>query len=217
MRLAFGDCVLDSETRELLRDGNPRHLPPKAFQLLELLVEHRPRVLRQSEIRDRLWPTTVVARSSLGRLMAQVRAAIGDGVRKPRFVRTVHRVGYAFCGAVSVAGAATAPRPAPVVFRLFWGRREIELAEGTHILGRVPGCSVWIDAPGVSRQHARIVVANGVAVIEDLGSKNGTFLGARRLAGPSPLADGDEIALGAALLTIRALRADRSTETISRR
>jgi pSer/pThr/pTyr-binding forkhead associated (FHA) protein len=104
-----------------------------------------------------------------------------------------------------------------VVFRLFWGRREIELPEGTHVLGRTQGCAAWIDAPGVSRQHARIVVAEDAAVIEDLGSKNGTFLGGRRLEGPSPLADGDEIALGAALLTIRALRADRSTETVSRR
>jgi hypothetical protein len=148
--------------------------------------------------------------------MAQLRAAIGDDAERPSLVRTVHRFGYAFCGVVAEAGPA-ARRPSGVVFRLFWGPREVELSEGSHVLGRTPGCSFWIDAPGVSRRHARIVVAGDVAVIEDLGSKNGTFLGARRLEGPSPLADGDEIALGVALLTIRVLRADRSTETVSRR
>jgi pSer/pThr/pTyr-binding forkhead associated (FHA) protein len=84
------------------------------------------------------------------------------------------------------------------------------------VLGRTPGCAVWIEAPGVSRQHARIVVAKGVATLEDLGSKNGTFVGGRKLSGATILGEGDEVAIGTAALTIRALRADRSTETVSR-
>jgi DNA-binding winged helix-turn-helix (wHTH) protein len=216
MRLAFGECVFDSQTRELLRLGSPRRLPPKAFQLLEFLLESRPRALSQSEIRDRLWPRTFVSRSSLGRLVAEVRAAIGDDAGEPRFVRTVHGFGYAFCGTVAEAGVGTAASSAGIVFRLIWGAREIELEEGENVLGRTPGCAVWIEAPGVSRQHARIVVAKGVATLEDLGSKNGTFVGGRKLSGATILSEGDEVAIGTAALTIRALRAERSTETVSR-
>lgn len=216
MRLRFGECVFDSETRELLRDGHAQRLTPKAFRLLEFLVESRPRALAQPEIRDRLWPKTIVSRSSLGRLVAEIRAAIGDDAGKPHFVRTVHGFGYAFCGTVE-PGASAAVGPAGVVFRLIWGAREIELAEGANVLGRTPGCAVWLEAPGVSRRHARIVVAQGVATLEDLGSKNGTFLGGKKLSGATILSEGDEVAIGTAALTIRALRADRSTETVSRR
>lgn len=217
MRLRFGGCVFDSETRELLRDGHAQRLPPKAFRLLELLVESRPRALAQSEIRDRLWPRTFVSRSSLGRLVAEIRAALGDDAGEPRFVRTVHGFGYAFCGTVAEPSPGAAPSSAGVVFRLIWGAREIELAEGSNVLGRTPGCAVWIEAPGVSRRHARIVIAKGVATLEDLGSKNGTFLGGRKLSGAAILNEGDEVAIGTAALTIRALSAERSTETVSRR
>ena len=215
MRLAFGDCVFDSETRELLRGGIASNLPPKAFELLAVLLENRPRAVSQSEIRDRLWPRTVVARSSLGRLMAQVRAAIGDDARRPALVRTVQRFGYAFCGSVSPEGAPATPLSV-ASFRLFWGGREIALRDGENVLGRMASCAVWIEAPGVSRQHARIVVEMGRALIEDLGSKNGTFLAGNRLEGPVPLTDGDEITVGAALLTCRVGRVDRSTETVPR-
>lgn len=217
MRLAFGDCVFDSETRELLRSGSPQPFAPKAFQLLQILLENRPRAVSQPELRDRLWPRTFVARSSLGRLMVELRAAIGDDARAPRFVRTVHGFGYAFCGIVSQADHTTPPVPSRLVYRLIWGAREVELQDGANVLGRTPGCAVWIDAPGVSRQHARIVIANGAATLEDLGSKNGTFLGGKRLERPTPLGDGDDVAVGTAVLKLRAMNAERSTETVSRR
>jgi DNA-binding winged helix-turn-helix (wHTH) protein len=214
MRLAFGDCVFDSGSRQLLRGGKAASLPPKAFELLAMLLENRPRALSHAEIRDRLWPRTVVARSSLGRLMAQIRAAIGDDARRPQLVRTVQRFGFAFCGSVHPEGAATAGAEAS--FRLFWGPREIALREGENLVGRTASCAVFVEAPGVSRRHARIVVRAGEAVLEDLGSKNGTFLGGHRLEGPVPLADGDEITLGAAILAVRVTSPDRSTETVPR-
>jgi pSer/pThr/pTyr-binding forkhead associated (FHA) protein len=55
---------------------------------------------------------------------------------------------------------------------------------------------VWIDALGVSRHHARITLAGMEATLEDLGSKNGTYLQGRRLPAPSRLQDGDQIRLG---------------------
>jgi DNA-binding winged helix-turn-helix (wHTH) protein len=218
MRVAFETCVFDSGTRELQRAGQPAHLSPKAFLLLEALLESRPRALSKSEIHDRLWPATHVSASSVGRLIVEIRAAIGDSATEPALVRTVHGFGYAFSGPVrplepAVAGTEAA-RPLARVFRLVWGAREIELGPGANVLGREPGCAVWLDVPGVSRRHARVVVADGQAVLEDLGSKNGTFLRGRRLESPSALADGDPIALGTAIVTVRALRAGGSTETV---
>ena len=60
MRLRFAHCVFDSETRELLVDGARRDLSPRSFQLLELLLEARPRALGKSELMDRLWPEEIV-------------------------------------------------------------------------------------------------------------------------------------------------------------
>ena len=72
---------------------------------------------------------------------------------------------------------------------------------------------VWLDAPTVSRRHARIVVSDGGAVLEDLGSKNGTFLKGRRLTAPVSLCDGDVIVLGQLPVTFRALAAGGPTRT----
>jgi pSer/pThr/pTyr-binding forkhead associated (FHA) protein len=51
----------------------------------------------------------------------------------------------------------------------------------------------------VSRQHARLTIEGEVATLEDLGSKNGTFVGDERLSSPRVLRDGDEIRLGQAV------------------
>jgi DNA-binding winged helix-turn-helix (wHTH) protein len=214
VRVAFGACVLDTEARELLREGRRVHLAPQAFRLLEALLARRPRALSRAEIHDLLWPRTFVAASSLGRVMAEVREAIGDDARAGALVRTVHGFGYAFCGEVTEAGAGAAAGPA-VACRLLWGGREVDLPVGEHVLGRVPGSALWIEAPGVSRRHARVRVAADGATLEDLGSKNGTFLRGRSIAGPAALADGDTIGLGTVLLTVRLLRAGGSTDTLS--
>src|SRR5262245_44006549 len=97
MRVRFGSFVLDSDTRELLSGGAPRPLSTKALQLLLLLVEQRPRALSKTELYQHLWPTSFVVDANLVNLMAEVREALGDHPREPRFIRTVHRFGYAFC------------------------------------------------------------------------------------------------------------------------
>src|SRR5262245_36692476 len=96
MRLAFGEYVFASGSRELLHRGARQRLSPKAFQFFELLLEARPRALGKGELQDRLWPDAFVSESSLPRLAAEVRAAIGDDVRQGRLLRTVHRFGYVF-------------------------------------------------------------------------------------------------------------------------
>ena len=81
------------------------------------------------------------------------------------------------------------------------------------MLGRDTTATVWFDGPGVSRRHARIVVSGEDAMLEDLGSKNGTYLRGERLAGPARLVDGDEIRVGSAAVTLRVRKVAGSTET----
>ena len=92
----FGDFVLDLDTHELVRAGTPVSLSPKAFQLLGILVENHPKALSKAELQDRLWPGTFVVEKNLTNLVSEIREALGDDPVHPRFIRTVHRFGYAF-------------------------------------------------------------------------------------------------------------------------
>ena len=209
MRAAFGDFVLDTATRQLLRAGEGLHLEPKAFELLCLLFERRPAAVSKAEIRDRLWPDTFVSDASLTGLATQIRQALDDSRTKPRFLRTVHRFGYAFCGDVPREAPAGRKRSA----RVIWDGRVIGLSPGENILGRDESAVVEVDLPGVSRRHARIVIEGARATLEDLGSKNGTYLREVRLDAPAVLADGDGFRLGRHLLMFRDAPGSASTRT----
>ena len=199
----FGAFVFDEGTRELRSGGRSVPLSPKAFELLALLFRERPRALSKTELRDRLWPDTFVGETSLPRVVGEIRRALGDRSDRHSFVRTVQRFGYAFVGAVVESGGETAPESAggepETGCALSWGERIVPLAEGETLVGRDPECALRIPSGLVSRQHARIVVKGTGATLEDLGTKNGTRVGGRRVSGTVELADGDEIRIGPAL------------------
>jgi DNA-binding winged helix-turn-helix (wHTH) protein len=209
----FDEFTLDSDTRRVLRDDQEVHLSPKAFDLLLLLVENRSRAMSKAELHQQLWPSTYVVETNLASLVAEIRRALGDPAEHPRFVRTVHRFGYWFVGTVrDPAGQGLAAGPT-VRYWLVWETRQIPLSEGDNLLGRGPDAAVWIDAPGVSRHHARIRLEGATATLEDLGSKNGTFVGGNRVSVASPLADGDQIRLGSVVITFRIPPPAMSTDT----
>jgi DNA-binding winged helix-turn-helix (wHTH) protein len=187
--------MFDREARTLTRAGRSVELAPKAFDLLAALLDARPKALSQGELRDRLWPDSHVAYTSLARVVSELRKAVGDDRRDPRVIRTVHRFGYAFVAAVLAEADATLSG-----FSLLRGREEIPLREGANVIGRSVGCVVRVDSDRVSRQHARIVVAGRRATLEDLGSKNGTYLDGRRITGSIALGQGDLIGVGPAAL-----------------
>jgi DNA-binding winged helix-turn-helix (wHTH) protein len=213
LRLRFGDWVFDGESRELRGPEGAVHLSPKAFDLLGALLEARPRVLSKAELHDRLWASTFVSDSNLASLVKEARRALGDPVRRPAFLRTVHGYGYSFCGEAVEASPDVGIAGSGVSFFLTWGQREVLLADGENVLGRAQGTSFRIESPTVSRWHARIVLAAGSATIEDLGSKNGTHLDGRRVNGTTALADGDVIGLGSVRLVFRVVSAADSTQT----
>lgn len=215
MRLRFGDCIFDRSTRELFRDGRPVDVTPKAFELLGLLLAARPRVIAKQELHEALWPDTFVAETSLARLISEVRKAIGDEAHHPRFVRTAHGYGYAFSGeTIEEAAQDQAASGEPAVSRcwLVRGRQVIPLAPGDNLLGREPGSALMIESAKVSRRHTRIVVDGERATLQDLGSKNGTWVEGRRVAETVELADGDQISIGSTVLVFRCGGAE-STET----
>ena len=166
MRVAFDSFVFDSERRQLYSSEQAVHLGPKAFRLLEILIANRPRPLRKQELHESIWQDTVVDESNLAGLINELRAALGDRARKPRFIRTVHGYGYAFCV--------------------------------------------------VSRKHAEIEVRRESATIEDLSSKNGTFVDGVKLGTRVPLCEGQTIVLGDASILFRRSATSGSTQTISR-
>jgi len=214
MRVRFGECVLDSDTRQLSVRGEVVHVSPKAFQFLELLLKSRPKALSKSQIHERLWPDTFVSDGTLASLLVEVRSATGDSARESRFVRTVHRFGYAFSGiAEELRGSVSAVGGQKSIYRLIWGNREIALGLGENLLGRDEGAIVWIDDGLVSRRHARIVIDERGAILEDLGSKNGTYLRGKRIEAPRKLADEDQVTIGPASMIFRVFKQTASTAT----
>jgi DNA-binding winged helix-turn-helix (wHTH) protein len=206
----FGRFELDSARRQLRRDGVPAHLGPKAFELLSLLVEASPRVVSKAELHERLWPRGLVSDATLASLVKELRRALGDRDRLNAVIRTVHRVGYAF--EAPIERPQSTPM-SPTVHWLLAGDRRLPLASGENIVGRAAQADVRIDHSTVSRRHARIVIAEEDARVEDLDSKNGTSVCGNRLAQPLMLRDGDRVAFGQALLTYR--RVDSSPSTVT--
>jgi DNA-binding winged helix-turn-helix (wHTH) protein len=200
MRLGFGDLILDIGTRQLLRGDQELRLSPKAFELLRMLVEERPRALAKNELIERLWPDTYVAEANLPSLVAEIREVTGDNAEEPRFIRTIRRFGYSFCGTVT---DDSTPGSTPLGSWLMCEGRQIRLAEGENIIGREPEAAVWLDFFAVSRRHARIVISGDRATVEDLGSKNGTHVRGKRISGTVDLEDGDEIRIGSVVLSFR--------------
>ncbi len=214
VKIHFGDYTLDCDRRQLLRRGAPVALTPKALLLLETLLLERPRALGKEELFARVWPGAFITEASLSVAVAALRRALVDDARQPRFVRTVHGYGYAWCGE-AVAEGEPAASAVPAACSLRWHEREIPLLAGDNVLGRDATARVVIDDPGVSRRHARVRVEGQRAVLEDLGSKNGTRRNGVRIAAPALLADGDAIGIGPVTLVFR--RGGEQASTLTRR
>jgi DNA-binding winged helix-turn-helix (wHTH) protein len=216
VRLRFGPFTVDTETRQLGREGSELHLSPKAFDLLCGLIENRPRVVDKAELHARIWPDTYVVDANLNVLIGEIRRALEDSAKQPRFIRTVHGVGYAFCG--NAADLKDVQASAPSRQTACWvvaKDRTFRLVEGENIVGRDPECTVWLDADSVSRRHARIVVdsSDRRLQLDDLGSKNGTRLRGRRVRERVELADGDELEFGDVRVKLRSWNTATGAET----
>jgi DNA-binding winged helix-turn-helix (wHTH) protein len=218
MKVRFAEFTMDSETRQLAaqKRGDVR-LSTKAFDLLRILIERRPKVVDKSDLHALIWPNTFVADANLSVLIAEIRRALGDEPQDPRFIRTVHGVGYAFCGA-AVEQSGRRPHASgrnSARAWLLWNQRTIALSDGDNIVGRSAECDVYLDASGVSRRHAliRVPAGGGAPLLEDLGSTNGTLVNNVPVARRRPLKDGDVLQVGSVELTFRIAPAGEAAET----
>jgi DNA-binding winged helix-turn-helix (wHTH) protein len=208
MRLRFADCTLDLGARQLSRQGEVVPLEPKVYELLEVLITRRPAVVTNSELDDLLWPQVYVARTSLTRLVSELRAALGDSPHGSHVIRTAYKAGYAFCAEVTcVQRAATSP----ATIELVWKKQSLLLTDGEHFAGRDSECSLMIEASTVSRRHARFTVISGTTTVEDLGSTNGIHVNRSKISGPTLLSPGDELSLGSEVLQVRRRNASAPT------
>jgi len=212
VNLRFGDFVLSVESRRLLRQGADVHLSPKAFALLKTLVESYPSAVSKAELHGRLWPNIFVSEGNLALLMTEIRNALGDDARDPRYVRTLHGFGYAFKAEVAKAPGTEGDDRS---HWLIWETHSFRLVASVNIVGRNPDCDVILDVPGVSRRHASIMVEGRRTVIADLGSKNGTVVRGKRISGGAALNDRDEIEIGPVTLTYRDVFRVKGAETFT--
>ena len=215
MKVRFAEFRLDADTRQLFCGDDERHLTPKAFDLLRLLIEHRPNAISKSELQEKLWPATFVTEANLAILVGEIRATLGDSARRPRFIRTVQRFGYAFAAPATGLGSARGGLSGDAACWLTSRGQRFGLNEGEHFVGRMPDTDVTLDHVSVSRRHARIVVTKDGATVEDLGSKNGTWVRRSRIKAPAALKDGDRIRFGSVALTFRTWSAGMSTRSIT--
>jgi DNA-binding winged helix-turn-helix (wHTH) protein len=214
MTVRFGEFVFDAGARQLRRGAAEVRLSPKAFDLLRTLLARRPDVLSKADLLAAIWPGTFVVEANLNVVVAEIRRALGDDRQAPRFIRTVHGVGYAFCGqALEIKdGEAAAAVRSEARSWLTQKGRTFPLSEGTNMIGRDPRSAVWLEDESVSRRHARIRIDRDVAELEDLESTNGTFLNRQPLDSAARLADGDIVRVGSLRLTFRML-SDKAART----
>jgi DNA-binding winged helix-turn-helix (wHTH) protein len=204
--ILFRGFEFDVAARRLCRGSHEIHVTPKAFELLALLIERRPHAVAKGEIHDRLWPGTFVAEITLHSLVSELRHALGDRAGKPRIIRTKHGYGYAFISPVEESD-----RPSPSAPRRLWGwligeSARLSLFEGDNVLGRGVDDVIEVASSTVSRRHASIRLNEEEAWLEDLGSKNGTFVNDANVTGRVKLAEGDRVRLGSARFTFRLSR-----------
>ena len=190
------------------------HLQPKVMEVLVCLVEHASDVVSKELLLRSVWPDTAVTDDVLTRAIFELRRVFGDEVRKPRVIQTIPKRGYRLIAPVILDSERTAdatPIDEGITCTLTWHGGRVCLKAGIYVLGREASLPICVPFPSVSRRHARVTIAGGAATVEDLASKNGTFLRDKRLTAPTLLRNGD--LLGAGSVRIRVRLSVISTET----
>lgn len=211
---SLGDWLVQPSLNLVSRGETQIRLEPRAIDVLAYLAARAGKVVSKTELIDAVWQKRFVSEATLTHTIAVLRDALGDDVHAPRYIATVHKRGYRIVAPVqSVTALAPAPPPEGCACWLTVGDRDVPLPDGETVIGRDPDVQVRIDAMGVSRRHARITVRFGRALLEDLESKNGTYVGAERVTAVRELKDGERIAVGPAVLVFRVAGLPGSTRT----
>ena len=226
--IKFAEFELDLAAYVLRRPDGPLRLEKLPMEVLILLVQRAGTLVQRSEIQAMLWRPDVYVEhdSAINTAIRKIRRTLGDDAENPRFVETVVGKGYRFIGRIESHGSPQAQssanrRRSSVQWQRVFpsysvtrGSQEFILEAGETVFGRDPAAGVYVDHPSVSRRHACIAIGSQGAVLEDLKSRNGTFVNGRRIEGPTSIDHGAIIGLGPITLTFSVMAAPVSTQSI---
>ena len=215
----IGDWLVEPDLDRISRGDERRTIRPRVTELLVALSHRSGELAATQYLVDAVWGTEFVTVNALTQLVAELRRALDDDPKNPRYVETIPRRGYRLIAPFTPPGRSNRPdHPGELHFVLVdEDGAEVVLDPGESIIGRSPDATIRVDVPEISRHHVRIVVGGPTATIEDLGSKNGTYLRGRRIEGTVEIGNADEIQIGADLARFRVRVIDDRTKTESQR
>src|ERR1043165_447045 len=204
----FGEFVVDTDQKVLLRQDKALPLTPKLFETLLILLENSGRIVRKEQFMERLWPHTFVEEANLTSNIQQLRKSLGDNARQPRYIETVTKRGYRFIANVQRVEAA--PTAVPDRKR---PKRKVVIALATVVVVLIAGGFVFWRFSRASSKNLGELVANLPLKIERL-----TDSGQSRNAAISP--DGKYVAYtqmfkGRYSIWIRQLTTNTNSEIVS--
>lgn len=149
----FADYLLDPANRRLTRGDAEVYLPPKTFDTLLLLVERHGRLVTKQTLLETIWADTAVTENTLTQRISELRQALHDDLKEPRFIRTLPRVGFTFIPRVEVID-----RGERGALHDIDSHRGLEVTTGASLTRRRQSFR-WLALAG-----AAVVVAGGLAV-----------------------------------------------------
>ncbi len=234
------DWLVEPQLNRVTNGRTTVHLEPKAMEVLLCLADHAGEVVPRRVLVDRVWSTEFITDSTLTHAVADLRRALADDARAPRFIETIPKRGYRLIAKTGGGprneptdrGSDLGREPLAVIVGekvqlgsragstfsdhvLCLGDQEIPLIEPTIVFGRGQEADIQFLVSEVSRRHARVTVAASEAVIEDLGSKNGTTVNSRVIDQPHRLFSGDTVGIGPTTMIYRWLSVEptRTSDT----
>ncbi len=127
--LRFEGFDLDLAGPELRQDGRVVSLRPKSLALISHLAQRPGQLVRKEDLIDAVWGQTAVSDATLARTLFDAREALGDDSREPRFIETVHRLGFRFLGQPSAARSAAVVEQVVAPASMFGRTKELERLE----------------------------------------------------------------------------------------
>lgn len=215
--MRFGLFELDVAAYELRRDGKRVPLENRPMDVLVLLAQRAGTLVDRETIQGAIGEAGVFLDwdAAINTAVRKIRRALDDDAGQPRYIATIVGKGYRFVA--PVARVEPWRSDAGPTWLLTQNYREFPLAPGDNFIGRDATVRVRLDHPSVSRRHAMIRIDGARAVVDDLNSRNGTFVDGRRIESDAigELHDGSILGIGPVTLQVVVLATCASTVPLS--
>ena len=210
----LGSWMVEPTLDRISKNGRAVRLRPRAMDVLTALAFAAGDLVSKRSLIDEVWRTEFVSDHALTQVIAELRAALGDNAGNPTFIENIPRRGYRLVAPVTpVLESVASNNGVSMPFKLEIDNSSQPLAKGQNVIGRTEEADICLDKTEVSRCHAMITVQGTTAIIEDLGSKNGTYVNGRQIDGPTTLNNGDEIWIGRSVARLRFFIEGEPTKT----